>query len=148
MASILFMLHPACLQGATKSFYIGWTCELKHFKHHSTETDQLNVSSKPLSPCVVCHRGRHTETNNPSSSHSHLAGSCGRRPHRHTGRTCEPHTLFVFVLFLFTRPVPVKNSPNSCSSFIALSNVFLACSSVSLLFMSLYRRSGHETSQA
>lgn len=36
-----------------------------------------------------------------------------------------------------TGDVPVKNSPNSCSSFMALSNVFLACSSVSLLFMSL-----------
>lgn len=36
-----------------------------------------------------------------------------------------------------TDDIPVKNSPNSCSSFMALSNVFLACSSVSLLFMSL-----------
>lgn len=36
--------------------------------------------------------------------------------------------------------VPVKNSPNSCSSFMALSKVFLACSSVSLLFMSLHTR--------
>lgn len=36
-----------------------------------------------------------------------------------------------------TGDIPVKNSPNSCSSFMALSKVFLACSSVSLLFMSL-----------
>lgn len=32
---------------------------------------------------------------------------------------------------------PVKCSVNSCSSFMALSNVFLACSSVKRLFISL-----------
>lgn len=35
--------------------------------------------------------------------------------------------------------LPVKYSMNSCSSFMALSNVFLPCSSVSLLFISLWR---------
>ncbi len=33
--------------------------------------------------------------------------------------------------------LPVKYSPNSCSSFMARSYVFLACSSVNLLFISL-----------
>ena len=40
-------------------------------------------------------------------------------------------------LYLDLRGLPVKNSPNSCSSFMALSNTLLACSYVCLLFMSL-----------
>lgn len=36
--------------------------------------------------------------------------------------------------------LPVKYSPNSCSSFMARSYVFLACSSVNLLFMSLQQK--------
>ena len=54
---------------------------------------------------------------------------------RHGLNTCGCFCICVSVNIL-----PVKNSPNSCSSFKALSKVFFACSSVSLLFMSLHRR--------
>lgn len=59
----------------------------------------------------------------------------------------QPFELIYFCFCTLINTIPVKNSPNSCSSFIALSNVFLACSSVSLLFMSLHRGRGHKILQ-
>lgn len=43
------------------------------------------------------------------------------------------------VIWMDWEQLPVKYSPNSCSSFMARSYVFLACSSVNLLFISLKR---------
>ena len=120
----------------------GWRCaclcilEALHIRVSPWKVSKLPVLTAGESPpCIWCRFRRMCHLEQPLKDKTRQR-STGWEIGPRAIANASKYKLHIKCIVLFLFPSPVKYSPNSCSSFSALSYVFCACSSVSRLLSS------------